>query len=87
MVCNAYGFQCGKLLIPAEAGPEGIRVYGKDGMQSISFSPTLQYEFKGDEMFVVHPSGKREKYRMMPEALREKLFEVREDALLAANAS
>ena len=87
MVCNAYGFQCGKLLIPAEVGPEGIRVYGKDGMQSISFSPTLQYEFKGDEMFVVHPSGKREKFRMMPEALREKLFEVREDALLAANAS
>lgn len=86
-VCNAYGFQYGKLLIPSETGPEGIRVYGKDGMQSISFSASLQYEFKGSDLFIVHPSGKKEKFQMMPEAIRSMLFCVNGKVLPVVNAS
>lgn len=86
-VCNAYGFQYGKLLIPSEIGPEGIRVCGKDGMQSISFTGSLQYEFKGSDLFIVHPSGKKEKFRMMPEAIRSLLFCANSEVQPAANAS
>ena len=86
LVCNAYGYQYGKLLIPAEIGADGIRVCGKDGMQSLSFSPTLQYEFKDDEMFILHPSGKKEKFRMIPESVREMLYGVCEEMSLAVNA-
>ena len=85
-VCNAYGFQYGKLLIPHEIGPEGIRVLGKDGMQNISFSTSLQYEFKGNELFIVHPSGKKEKFRMMPEEIRSMLFCVNSEVQPVANA-
>ena len=87
LVCNAYGFQYGRLLIPMEIGPDGIRVSGKDGMQSISISPTLQYEFNRDEMFIIHPSGKKEKFRMIPNSVRTLLFEVSEEAVHTAKAS
>lgn len=86
LVCNAYGFSHGKLLIPGEIGPDGIRVQGMGGMQSISFSPTLDYEFKGDELYILHPSGKKEKFRMLPASVRSKLFEIREEDFLPAKA-
>lgn len=86
MVCNAFGFQYGKLLIPSEIGPEGIRIYGKEGKQSISFADSLQYEFKDDQIFVVHPSGKKEKYRMMPAEIRDALFSLKEEDFLAIKA-
>ncbi len=73
-VCNAYGFQYGKILIPSEIGSDGIKVYGKDGSQSISFSSNLKYEFKDDYMFIIHPSGKKEKFRMLPAGIRNMLF-------------
>lgn len=87
LVCNAYGFQYGRLLIPMEIGPDGIRVSGREGMQSISISPTLQYEFNRDELFIIHPSGKKEKFRMIPNSVRALLFEIGEEAVLTAKAS
>lgn len=86
-VCNAYGFQYGKLLIPSEIGPEGIRVCGREGMQSISLSTSLKYEFNGNELFIVHPSGRKEKFRMMPEAVRSMLFGLNSEVQPAANVS
>lgn len=86
MVCNAFGFQHGKLLIPSEIGPEGIRIYGKEGKQSISFADGLQYEFKNDQFYVVHPSGKKEKYRMMPAEIRDDLFNLKEEDFMAVKA-
>lgn len=83
MVCNAFGFQYGNLIIPSEIGPEGIRIFGKEGKQSISFSDTLQYEFKGNQMFIVHPSGRKEKYRMMPTELRDLIMSLKEEDFLA----
>ncbi len=86
VVCNAYGFQYGRLLIPTEVGLEGIRIFGKEGKQSISFSEGLQYEFKGNEFFVVHPSGKKEKYRMMPAEMRNFLLGLTREDIMAAIA-
>ena len=83
MVCNAFGFQYGNLIIPSEIGPEGIRIFGKEGKRNISFSDTLQYEFKGDQFFIVHPSGKKEKFRMMPTEIRNLIMSLREEDLLA----
>lgn len=77
LVCNAYGFQKGKLLVPSEVGVDGIRMYGHMGSQSVSFTEGLKYEFNGDNMFIVHPTGKREKYRMMHPDLRTHLFELK----------
>ena len=73
-VCNAYGFQYGKILVPSEIGTDGIKVYGRDGSQSISFSANLKYEFKDDCMYIIHPSGKKEKFRMLPAGIRNMLF-------------
>ncbi len=86
IVCNAYGFQYGRLLIPTEVGIEGIRIFGKEGKQSISFSDALQYEFKDNEFFVVHPSGKKEKYRMMPVDMRILLLNLTREDILATKA-
>lgn len=86
MVCNAFGFQYGALLIPTEIGPEGIRIYGREGKQSISFAAGLQYEFKDDQIFVVHPSGKKEKYRMMPAEIRDELFSLKKEDIMAIKA-
>ena len=82
-VCNAYGFQYGNLIIPSEIGPEGIRIFSKEGKRSISFSDTLQYEFKGDQMFISHPSGRKEKFRMMPAEIRELIMSLKEEDFLA----
>lgn len=85
-VCNAYGFQYGKILVPSEIGTDGIKVYGRDGSQSISFSANLKYEFKDDCMYIVHPSGKKEKFRMLPAGIRNMLFnsELQEAAAIKA---
>ena len=86
MVCNAFGFQYGALLIPTEIGLEGIRIYGRECKQSISFAAGLQYEFKDDQIFVVHPSGKKEKYRMMPAEIRDELFSLKKEDIMAIKA-
>ncbi len=83
VVCNAYGFSYGRLIIPSELGPEGIRIFGKEGKQSISFSDTLQYEFKDDQIFIVHPSGRKEKFRMMPPEIREEIMSFKHEDFLA----
>lgn len=85
-VCNAYGFQHGRLLIPSEIGPEGIRIFGKENSQSICFTDTLRYEFKDDQLFILHPSGRKEKYRMLPSEVRKQLFEIKEEEITALNA-
>ena len=77
LVCNAFGFQRGKLLVPSEVGVDGIRMYGHMGSQTVSFTEGLKYEFSNDCMFIVHPTGKREKYRMMHPDLRTHLFELK----------
>lgn len=73
-VCNAYGFQSGKLLIPAEVGVDGIKVYGKNGIQSISFSADLDFAFDEDSVYIVHPSKKKEKFRMIPAEMRSDII-------------
>lgn len=83
MVCNAFGFQYGRLIIPTEIGPGGIRIYGKEGAQSMSFAEDLQYEFKDDCFFVLHPSGKKEKFRMFPVEVRTQLFDLKENEIMA----
>ena len=85
-VCNAFGFRYGKILVPSEIGIDGIKVYGRDGSQSISFSADLKYEFKDDDMFIIHPSGKKEKFRMLPADIRNMLFnyELQETAAVKA---
>ena len=83
VVCNAFGFQYGRLIIPTEIGPGGIRIYGKEGTQTLSFSDELKYEFKDDCFYVLHPSGKKEKYRMFPCDVRAQLFELKENEILA----
>ena len=85
-VCNAFGFQYGKILVPAEIGADGIKIYGKDGAQSISFSSNLKYEFKDDTVAIIHPSGKKEKFRMLPAEIRTMLFNMDVRDALAAKA-
>lgn len=85
-VCNAYGFQYGKLLIPSEIGPDGIRIFGKDGAQSICLTDSLRYEFKNDQLFILHPSGRKEKFRMFPAEVRKQLFEIKEEEIPAIKA-
>jgi len=82
-VCNAFGFQYGRILVPSEVGADGIKVYGKEGSQSISFSSNLKYEFKDDYVFIIHPSGKKEKFRMMPAEVRDLIMSLREEDFLA----
>lgn len=79
VVCNAYGFQSGKLLVPSEIGTEGIRIFGKESSISIGLSDSLQYEFKDDILYIRHPSGRKEKFRMLPAKMRELLFEIKEN--------
>ncbi len=86
LVYNAYGFQRGKLLIPSEIGPEGIRIYGKESSYNISFSDSLRYEFKDDELYIHHPSGKKEKFKMMPAEQRNMLFDFKGNEIPAQKA-
>lgn len=81
MVCNAFGFRYGKILIPSEIGAEGIRIYGKKGSFNIGLTDSLRYEFKNDELYIIHPSGKKEKFKMFPLAMRKLLFEIKEDEI------
>lgn len=87
MVCNAFGFQYGRLIIPTEIGPGGIRIYGKEGCQSMSFSDEMKYEFKDDCLFIHHPSGRKEKYRMFPTEVRTQLFDLKESEIMAGIAA
>ena len=81
MVCNAFGFRYGKILIPSEIGAEGICIYGKKGSFNIGLTDSLRYEFKNDELYIIHPSGKKEKFKMFPLAMRKLLFEIKEDEI------
>ena len=78
-VCNAYGFRYGKILVPSEVGVDGIKIHTKDGVQSIGFSKNLKYEFNNEFMSVIHPSGKKEKFKMLPEIFRSMIMSSEKD--------
>lgn len=73
-VCNAYGFRYGKIIVPSEVGIDGIKIHTKDGIQSMGFSKNLKYEFNNEFMSIIHPSGKKEKFKMLPEAFRSMIM-------------
>lgn len=78
-VCNAYGFRYGKVIVPSEVGVDGIKIHTKDGIQSIGFSKNLKYEFNNEFMSVIHPSGKKEKFKMLPEVFRSMIMSSEKD--------
>jgi hypothetical protein len=78
VVCNAYGFQHGKLIIPAEIGTDGIKIFDRGGTQAISFPPGLNYEFNDEYMLISHPSGKKEKFKMLLPHIRSRLFNLQD---------
>lgn len=78
VVCNAYGFPHGKLIIPVEVGTEGIKIFDRGSVQTMSLSAALQYDFKDEYLYITHPSNRKEKFKMIAPQIRLKLFNLQD---------
>ena len=75
MAQNAFGYRYGRLLIPILTGSEAIRIRYQKGIQEVMLPKGLEYRFEGDQMMILHPSGKREKYKLFTKEQRLELYQ------------
>ena len=75
MAQNAFGYRYGRLLIPILTGSEAIRIRYQKGIQEVMLPKGLEYRFEGDQMMILHPSGKREKYKLFTQEQRLELYQ------------
>lgn len=75
MAQNAFGYRYGRLLIPILTGSEAIRIRYQKGIQEVMLPKGLEYRFEGDQMMLLHPSGKREKYKLFTKEQRLELYQ------------
>ena len=75
MAQNAFGYRYGRLLIPILTGSEAIRIRYQTGIQEVMLPKGLEYRFEGDQMMILHPSGKREKYKLFTKEQRLELYQ------------
>ena len=75
MAQNAFGYRYGRLLIPILTGSEAIRIRYQKGIQEVMLPKGLEYRFESDQMMILHPSGKREKYKLFTKEQRLELYQ------------
>ena len=75
MAQNAFGYRYGRLLIPILTGSEAIRIRYQKGIQEVMLPKGLEYRFEGDQMMILNPSGKREKYKLFTKEQRLELYQ------------
>lgn len=79
MVQNAYGYKYGRVFVPLKVGGEAVRVRYNKVVQEIMLPKDLDYSFDGGLVTIMHPSGKREKYKLFTKEHRAELYKEDEE--------
>ena len=72
---NAYGYKSGRLFIPIKVSEEAVRIRFRKTVQDIMLPRQLEYQFSGNTFILVHPTGKREKFKLFTKEQRQALYE------------
>lgn len=75
---NSYGYKSGRLFVPIKVGDEAIRVRFRKGVQDIMLPRELDYQFNGNQFVLLHPTGKRERFRLYAKEQRQVLYKEEE---------
>lgn len=71
---NAYGYKSGRLFVPIKVGDDAVRVRFRKGVQDIMLPKDLHYQFEGQQFVLVHPTGKKERFRLYAKEQRDVLY-------------
>lgn len=71
---NSYGYKSGRLFVPIKVGDEAVRVRFRKGVQDIMLPRELDYQFNGQQFVLLHPTGKRERFRLYAKEQRQILY-------------
>ena len=71
---NSYGFKSGRLFVPIKVGNEAVRVRFRKGVQDIMLPRELDYQFNGQQFILLHPTGKRERFKLYAKEQRQVLY-------------
>ncbi len=75
---NSYGYKSGRLFVPIKVGSEAVRVRFRKGIQDIMLPKELDYQFNGQQFILLHPTGKRERFKLYGKELRQVLYKEEE---------
>lgn len=71
---NSYGYRSGRLFVPIKVGDEAVRVRFRKGVQDIMLPKELDYQFNGQQFVLLHPTGKRERFKLYAKEQRQVLY-------------
>lgn len=75
---NSYGYKSGRLFVPIKVGNEAVRVRFRKGIQDIMLPKEIDYQFNGQQFVLLHPTGKRERFKLYAKELRQVLYKEEE---------
>lgn len=75
---NSYGYKSGRLFVPVKVGNEAVRVRFRKGIQDIMLPKEIDYQFNGQQFVLLHPTGKRERFKLYAKELRQMLYKEEE---------
>lgn len=75
---NSYGYKSGRLFVPVKVGNEAVRVRFRKGIQDIMLPKEIDYQFNGQQFVLLHPTGKRERFKLYAKELRQVLYKEEE---------
>ena len=71
---NSFGFKSGRLFVPIKVGEDAVRVRFRKGVQDIMLPRELDYQFNGQQFVILHPTGKRERFKLYAKEQRQVLY-------------
>ena len=71
---NSYGYKSGRLFVPIKVGNEAVRVRFRKGIQDIMLPKEIDYQFNGQQFVLLHPTGKRERFKLYAKEQRQVLY-------------
>lgn len=71
---NAYGYKSGRLFVPIKVGDEAVRVRFRKTVKDIMLPKELDYQFKGRQFVLCHPTGKNERFQLYAKKQRKALY-------------
>ncbi len=74
LAINAYGYKSGRLFVPIKVGDEAVRVRFRKGVQDIMLPRELDYQFNGQQFILLHPTGKKERFKLYSKEQRQILY-------------
>ncbi len=74
MVKNAFGYKYGRVFVPIKVGSEAFSVRHNKAVEEVMLPKSLDYLFDGSHLTIMHPSGKKEKFKLFTKEERTVIY-------------